>query len=537
MDYYYYEKYLKYKKKYLQLRGGYIDELKYKEKLKYSTLKNVKYIGGPVSKYILRGPGREIQLYGDYHDAARKLDCGLDLVNNLDDENKIIYFTDYLEYYFKRNKEENIDEVIDVFMEFQYIGKEAKELQYKNGMLNNVYEYFKDCYRSLVDREKCYDRYLNVRFHAADPRGIYEGASMIFNIHLMLQNEKINLENLLEHINFATKTYIPAIHVEYINFFVNTMNMIRNNIEESIFVLKLIRYDSQKYLKKYNKNIRAIKKLLDTLQKFLKHIIGNKHIDFSKIDYDNIREINDIIDFYIKVPDLYNKIFVIIDLYYTKETKEILTKDMTDEELENILYNNIYQLEKIKKDFDSINDLNIKKQLEQYFRDRIKIYINKYDINNYIKNLRKVLEQKKEFSELINENIKILSVIELQYSIMVMDFYLLSRLLKKYRYDSTKKINQDYTKNIIIAAGHFHIVEYVKFFKDYLNYNLIYEENKLVDLLIKDAPDIKDYIKLDIPVSWKRQERYRKKQNEYNTAIKQYVEEHENLLNKKCVKI
>jgi phage anti-repressor protein len=237
------------------------------------------------------------------------------------------------------------------------------------------------------------------------------------------------------------------------------------------------------------------------------------------------------------VPDLYNKIFVIIDLYYTKETKEILTKDMTDEELENILYNNIYQLEKIKKDFDSINDLNIKKQLEQYFRDRIKIYINKYDINNYIKNLRKVLEQKKEFSELINENIKILSVIELQYSIMVMDFYLLSRLLKKYRYDSTKKINQDYTKNIIIAAGHFHIVEYVKFFKDYLNYNLIYEENKLVDLLIKDAPDIKDYIKLDIPVSWKRQERYRKKQNEYNTAIKQYVEEHENLLNKKCVKI
>lgn len=532
----YKSKYLKYKKKYLQLKGGYVDELNFKEKTHYSSLKNVEYIGGPVSKYVIKGSERDILLFGDYHDAGRKLDCGLDLEKNPDDINKIIYMTDYLEYYFK----ENSNKIVDVFMEFQYIGKETKKLQYKNGMLNNVYENFIDCYESLVDKEKCTNKYPNVRFHAADPRSVYENATMIFNLPLFLENEKINMERLLEQIQFIINTYLEVIHSEYINFFKNTIIDIKSNLQESIFILKLIRFEPNKYLNVYNKKIIQLKKSLDKLQKFLKYINEKKHIDYTKftnIDYNNIREIDNIIDFYIKIPDLYNKIFVMFDLYSTNETREILEKSYSQNELENKLYDNIFNLEKIKKNFENIDNKTIKQQLERYFRDRIKLYVNKYNIVSFLVNLRKVLKQKLEYGEFIKENIEILSDIELQYNVMVMDFYLLARLLKKYKYDSTKKINQDYAKNIIIAAGNLHIEEYVKFFKDYMNYQVLYQENNLVERLNTPAPDIKDYVSLNAPKNWKRLERYQKKQKEFDEALQNYIKEHDKALNQKCVKV
>jgi hypothetical protein len=70
-----------------------------------------------------------------------------------------------------------------------------------------------------------------------------------------------------------------------------------------------------------------------------------------------------------------------------------------------------------------------------------------------------------------------------------------------------------------------------------MNYQVLYQENNVVERLNTPAPDIKDYVSLNAPKNWKRLERYQKKQKEFDEALQNYIKEHDKALNQKCVKV
>jgi FOG: Ankyrin repeat len=145
----------------------------------------------------------------------------------------------------------------------------------------------------------------------------------------------------------------------------------------------------------------------------------------------------------------------IINQYYDKWThinnQNIIERETEINSLIDDIYNTILNHEKITKNFNKIEDENIKTEIIKYSKKYIRYIFETTNLSSY----------------------------DIAFFLLVlqMDFYFFCRCFKKFEKKSTSKIHQDYANKIIVVAGDYHISNYKRFLIDNLNYKLLYSKN------------------------------------------------------------
>jgi hypothetical protein len=463
-------KYIKYKKKYLnlkyQLAGNFdMDEEEYGQTsqvfLKYGQPfpKNPKYIAGPVSLIIVNDIqlNKYIYMFGDTHLSAKSFVCGPD------DDTETIYFPDYLNNVLSTLDK---DKYVDLFIELPYQADKTLDIPImESGMINNIRHIVDPCFKLLIDKTECKKMYPNVRFHAMDIRYFNENVDpderddikiflawkfSVTNLpkrDKIFQSEKPGLTNvMLDIIKIIDIDKISSNYPVLIDIFNMFDSSNRNTFGDSInlFIIGVNSFIERNTTYSIDTQLIADKILeLRTLKKQLEKQLGS---DFMR----NIQVAPEFITF--------------IKKYIGNE--QGIYADINHRE-----WNLINTSNKIKK--------NIK---DSYDLIRYKYPLDVLTYNEDTKNNQKII------------NIIIIDILETQtynilrddvimdifraflraYGAILMDVYLLGRIFKKFN----TEIDKSYpaiTKNIIIIAGNNHIMHYKTFFENIGSHITAYE--------------------------------------------------------------
>jgi hypothetical protein len=512
----YISEYNKYKKRYLKLKnsnkrkylnhsGGYFDinELSYKENifdevLDKDPIDEIKYIAGPVTMTILRGPkpsNKIIYLIGDVHkyttagfECVKKDDSLMGRVWEYassyiwdpdEDKNHTIYYPEYMLRLLKNNK----DKQFDIFIELPYHHTKHGSRMVP-GMIENINKLFDFCFRYLYNKEECIKNFPNARFHAMDirkyseslysdgkdniklltsliellkniPKDDYELLTLISNIYesiLYIQkymtkkiNNKIiyelkyNLRMLSEHGTKPERTWLgdgpPITRKEHYEKIYNGLIDGYNSIEQAYIHIKSIR--GREKITKID-----INKFINSYKLYYDNIVPT----FGYLDHDMIKYLN---HYYWELNNLYD-MQIKIDPLYIEFIKDYISN-------EHYIYNDIYERmwtfiessDKLKRNFSALRE-QLSEQYEQYIID----YYSKYtenllttDLNELVSNIVKdnIIHIGEESEKGIKDFIQFLW----GYEVMIMDIYVLGRLFKPY------------VENSIIIAGNAHIENYL----------------------------------------------------------------------------
>jgi hypothetical protein len=469
----YSKKYIKYKSKYLNLKGG---EFKLNE-MEFSNIKpdvlraqnlyvnDKKYIAGPISYSNIKYKNKTIYLFGDIHTYTESYTCGPD------DENATIYLPNYLHDILS-----NTNKVIDVFMESPYnyekIGIKSKT---NSGLLYNMSHITYPCFYDIKNKSECNKIYPHVRFQSIDIRDYYD-------------------KNYLDNIKTEDEAIEILENYEEDDFMVKFNDMIGKNKNDLDKILMLEHYllSLDYWLMNYKTYLHNLLKI-DTLTDINAKEFMNKIIDggsqFDEIGFS---------DFFGEVPEIIRE--------YIENHKDNLDnnklKIIADDVSKNYM-NIIMDISKQKNDFYKVVDKKVnelfKNLLEKYIIDDNKLLPYDQIKNNFFSLIQtnpKIMKNLQNNYDLIKDNydlhlsnknmitdnmlVKINNAIEKYYdnnnsisilkdsiqfknymmlfSASIMDVYTLGRMLRTY--DDGSESN-----NIIIIGGKAHTDRYINFFK------------------------------------------------------------------------
>ena len=490
----YYQKYKKYKQKYLNQRGGEykLDENNYDPNM-ITNIQNPKYIAGPVSIYHIRNEefDKNIYLIGDIHISTDTFKCASE-INSLEDDSSpsnTIYFPQYLKYLFEMEK----TKVIDVFIEIHYLGNKIVP-QMKEGMIENVRRQFEPCFRKITDKVECNRLYPNVRFHVMDIRYYMQKYDIALtdittlaeyikqSKDIMLNKDHydkipIYLDEIVQEIfdsirNDEIVTYQFNDLLNVAGFDASLQTSTNNSIMlKSIYELLIFANTNREYLEtKYYDILGRLMSLKNLLMAY------NNYVEVPDFIIDMIRKyLGDENGIY---PDIDTKLIDVI------RSSPLLTKNVNNYVIENFKPNILEQY--VKSDFQfKISDIIKTKKLTaidainfDHFYSVIygssKIYVNACIHICFRVGFHCYAMEFCEAKRTKNICVCMQTHIFLQCGAALMDMYILGRLFKKFVPKTEDDISAEYAKNIIIITGARHTQTYLEFFKK-INSEVLYE--------------------------------------------------------------
>lgn len=469
----YTKKYIKYKSKYLSLKGG---EFKLNEnefsntkpkelRVPNVTVNDKKYIAGPITYSNIKYKNKTIYLFGDIHTYTESYTCGPD------DENATIYLPNYLHHILS-----NTNKVIDVFMESPYnyekIGIKTKT---NSGLLYNISHITYPCFYDIKNKSECNKIYPHVRFQSIDIRDYYdknyldnmktedeafkilenyEGDDFMDKFNDMIGKNKNDLDKILmlEHyllsldywiMNYKTYLYdllkIDTLAdkkaIEFMNKIIDGGNQFDEITYSDFFgeVSEII----MEFIENHKDNLdnNKLKGVADNISKNYMNII----MDINKHKNDFYRVVDK------KVKELFKDI---LEKYFFEDNK-LLPYDQIKNNFFTLIQSNPKIMKNLQNNYDLIKDnYDLHVSDKSMMTDDALLKINEvirkyYDIGNNISILKDSI-QFKNYMMLFNASI--------------MDVYTLGRMLRVY--DDGNESN-----NIIIIGGKAHTNRYIEFFK------------------------------------------------------------------------
>jgi hypothetical protein len=459
-------KYIKYKKKYLNLKnqvGGdfELSETKYSDilptelRLKQINIINKQYIAGPALYVKMTYKDKIIYFIGDLHTYAETFKCGPN------DNTGTLYFPDYL-----HNVISNTNKVIDIFEESHYnyekLGVSLTE-KLSSGLIYNIERITFPCFYYIKQKTDCQNIYPNVRFHSIDIRHYYDKnyAETIKSEEMYEElrgANKTDFDTLLFFHDYLKSDYWNTISDKYIIKLFEKANLTDNDaiILKNRIMSSAKMFDDNNYYEFFNNLMKIIQRFIQNHpnnpdNEGLKNIISN-------IDDVRYQASSEIHKFNEKINEILSKLLNnyicnengLYDYYTTKNN--LFSLITTSDKIMKNMQNNF---DLIKNNYDLLIMTNPK---QNYLNNLIKHNRN-YSGNYNIKNLK--------------EDDNFLSYIML-YTASIMDIYALSRMLRTYEIPFHG--NNFDSKNIIIIAGRDHILGYINFFKNIGGQKIFYHE-------------------------------------------------------------
>ena len=423
----------------------------------YDNLDGIKILTGPISHTIIHNTkyNKKIHLFGDRHVYTNKFKC----YNQITESNSI-YFPDYLEYYFSKEKEK----IIDLFIELPYAhDKTVSHMQH--GLINNIYLQFRSCFKSLTNKTICQYKYPNVRFHVTDIRYYLDD-------------------------NFAKEPSISEFN-KFVGQIEDKYNVVQKNEE------KLAR--NEKILNHNEKQLDAVKNKLLYNNKYSSNMRFLKIVDDYHSEYDDIE---DLADKNTRLIDTINEILSIIH-------KDTNTDDFDRNIKESLCHIKIdiqsHQIkilgQQVKSNTNNDMDTFTKNMVNKYIGDengiysdmdnrfwglvdkseKLKSYLTSDVVkNNFIPNINlqydiftkrgdstaddDIIKELIKTNKMTDDSIYIIWAILVGYGVSLMDLYMLGRIFKTFKQKTVYDISAESAENIIIVAGNYHINNYIDFF-------------------------------------------------------------------------
>jgi len=217
-------------------------------------LNDMEYLTGPLTFAILKSENCTCITVGDAHVSSN-------IGFNTNNKDKEIYLPEYLDMLFRKYP----DKQFDLLIELQYTKyKMADDVEYQNGIINNVYKSFKVCFIDLQDKVACSKKWPNVRFHAIDIRYIHN-------------NEINNLTNDVSLINLMKieRHWKRAMHTSDLPIPTKTYQSVIDFIEVDLKILFIL-----------NKNNKFVENTINII---------NQYYKFAR--YQNLADMNIIIEY------------------------------------------------------------------------------------------------------------------------------------------------------------------------------------------------------------------------------------------------
>ncbi|ARF09983.1 hypothetical protein Indivirus_6_49 [Indivirus ILV1] len=451
----YYQKYLKYKKKYTNL---------HKNQSKVQIGGSIKNISGPVSIWIGDYDQNRYILMGDVHFDITSHICPTDCMKIEDIPSKNSASVNYSENSYTLGNKVGLDntcyevtrlldeifnealktkQYIDFFHEIPFIYKgveaPADVRDIYGNYLNKIDAYFSKCF--IATKEKCeWKNY--VRFHYTDIRLTYNRFQQIF---------------------FTADPYflITADMLDGGNADIIMNNIIKSVIGHNYVVLMLQKYE------KFNQIIfdstdytKDISDYFNDINNEMKKQCNDIYIlDRFAVYISEMKKL-----FLQQVKTIVNPLRKNVNTSFIKKQMDELAKD------NKFVYDKLVEFKNNK-----IDEMNIR--LNGAFKNNINyLYIDSTKLKSNLMNLTD-LTKLNAISELVNDdlatslpiftvenNVRFWQKTILKYGPLYMDIYLLSRLFRQFTSSNT----HIHSKTKIIYAGALHIQSYIEFFQLYL---------------------------------------------------------------------
>lgn len=487
----YSKKYIKYKSKYLSLKGG---EFKMNE-IEFSNTKSdalrgqnlyvndKKYIAGPISYSNIKYKNKTIYLFGDIHTYTESFACGPD------DENATVYLPNYLHHILT-----NTNKVIDVFMESPYnTEKISINSKTNSGLLYNISHITYPCFYDIKNKSECNKIYPHVRFQSIDIRDYYdksyleniktedeafeilenyEADDFMDKFYNMTGKNKSDLDKILmlEHYLLSLDYWLLN-YKTYLHDLLKIDTLTDNNAIE--FMNKIIDGGNQFDETNYSDFFGEVSEIIG---EFIENHNDNPDNTKLKSIADNISK--NYMNIIINIGKQKNDFYKMVDKKVEELFKTILEKYFFDdnkllpyEQIKNNFFTIIQSSSKIMKNIQNNYDL-IKNNYDLHISNKNMITDNTISqINNTI---AKYYDSNNNISAL-KDSIHFKNYMML-FNASIMDVYTLGRMLRVY--DDGNESN-----NIIIIGGKAHTDRYIEFFKK-IGGNEIFSyanKNKCVD--------------------------------------------------------
>lgn len=432
----------------------------------YDNLNGIDLLAGPISHTIIVNTkyNKKIHLFGDRHIYTNKFSC-----NNKATQTNSIYFPDYLEYYFGKEKEK----ILDLFIELPYQYDKTVPLM-RAGMINNVYLRFKNCFEILTDKSTCKTKYSNIRFHAMDIRK--------YMSDMFIKESDISLFNYFCHI-------IDKLLQDTNKKYVDDVNRLDDMIQQ------LYQHEEFTHNEKFHEIAEAFYNKHDNLETVLSKLllliidnVGDSEKNSDKEDTNKNRDKNTD-----KNSDIYTESYM--KLYMFKQSIMI-----TEHEQHPIIMDD-FMKEMVKRfigDENGVyNDMDDRFWYMIMRSPKIKSNVGEIVGNNFEPNitLRYKKDQKSDDNDIVKEMIKtnkitydslyLISRILWSYDVALMDVYMLGRIFKQFKQKTPDDIFSESADNIIIIAGNNHIKSYIDFFTK-IDSKIIYQSPPFKESLSPD---------------------------------------------------
>lgn len=423
----------------------YVDEKQYVAR-NYDNLDGIELLTGPIFHTIIHNTkyNKKIHLFGDKHVYTNRFSC-----NGKDTSANSIYFPDYLEYYFTKginkdiNKGNNNGKIIDLFIELSYsYDKKISFLQ--SGIIDNVFLRFKSCFESLMDKSLCKNKYPNIRFHAMDIRDYIsddfskEQEISLFNYFSQRIN---NMLGDVKKIHSGVSAKIDTLIQDFLSYDEFMLSDKLNEIAEEY-------YSSDDYS-------------LNTIRDLSLLITNNANNNYDQLKKQMNTIMNDIIeenDAYVEMDEF---TILMIERYIGDENGIYTDMD-----------NRFWYLCSLSTKLN--NNMN------EVVGNNFEPNINVHYINYRLSDDDEIFKDMFKSNKITLRSLSIISRIIWGYDLALMDVYMLGRIFKQFKHKSQDDIFSESADNIIIIAGNKHIKSYIDFFTK-IGSEVIYQSQPLVE--------------------------------------------------------
>jgi hypothetical protein len=248
-----------------------------------------------------------------------------------------------------------------------------------------------------------------------------------------------------------------------------------------------------KYLPKKNWCAKNYPNVRFHLADYRWHYIGEKDTKTSLSPYlENYNKLKKNINNILEIYGMNVSIARLTDENYQKANKSLFqyildaeTEVKIKKLLENadVFWQDLLADEKLKRNYDACNI-----EIQNHIKEFIYQEVQNIDIKTKT-DVSKLFEIKdsNESHDVINYVYSLVKYM-LEINALIMDFYLLVRMLKKFDITKESYIMTPNTKNVIIIAGDFHIQRYATFLEK-LKYQLIFKEQGKKCIDVQDMPE------------------------------------------------